>query len=128
MSESRPNRRRNRGEDRTGQATPWAARMFLDDVRPGARFVVVSEPLDYHPRREYQPGEAFLSDLYWNDFETRVVRYVNTGERVLFFPAKDAAVREGRRYALAGVTETDLRIAGLVRVRFRPVDGRSPDG
>ena len=104
------------------QSEPASARMFFGDYRPGARFTVVSEPLDYKPEIEYPPGESFLQGLFWNDYGTRVIEYDNTRERVLFFPAKEADVRRGDRYALGEVLGFKDRLQGLVRVAFEPVE------
>lgn len=104
------------------QTDPATARMFFGDYRPGARFTVVSRPLNYKPEIEYPEGEDFLQGLFWNDYGTRIVEYDNTRERVLFFPAKEADVRRGDRYVLGEVLGFEDRLRGLVRVAFDPVE------
>lgn len=99
----------------------FRARVYVEDFRPGARFEVVSGPIDYKPQFAIQEGESFLIDQYWAGFGTRIAEYGNTNERVLFFPRTDAPVREDRRYRFAGVTSTDQLAPGVVAVRVEPV-------
>lgn len=109
------------GDTRPEGATS-RARMYAGDFYQGARFRVVSDPLAYRPETPVQEGEAFLADLYWNDHETRIVRYANTGERVLFFPALDAGVETGDRYRTGRIRSTRELAEGIVTVGFGPAD------
>lgn len=107
--------------DAPGSDGGTLARIHLNDFRPGARFRVVSGPLDYTPRFEIQEGEGFLVDQYWAGFGTRVLRYANTNGRVLFFPREDATVRRNRTYAFGDVRDADQLAPGVVAVRVNPV-------
>lgn len=99
------------------------ARIYASDYYPDARFRVVSKPLDYEPDVPVQEGEAFLEDLYWRGYETRIARYENTRERVLFFPPAAAAVERGRTYRTGEIRSTEELAGGIVTVGFRPVAG-----
>lgn len=110
-------------EDAEQGETETTARMYASDFYPDARFRVVSESLRYKPETPVQEGEAFLSDLYWNGYGTRIVAYSNTDERVLFFPPVDAEVRFGNAYRTGDIRSTDELPEGIVTMGFRPVDG-----
>ena len=99
------------------------ARIYADDYHRNARFRVVSKPLDYVPEVQVQEGEAFLADLYWRGYETRIARYGNTRERVLFFPPTDAGVEQGRAYRTGEIRSTAELAEGIVTIGFRPADG-----
>lgn len=104
-----------------------SARMYASDFYPEARFRVVSDPLRYEPETPVQEGEAFIGTLYWSDHETRIVRYANTDERVLFFPPLDAEVGTGERYRTGRIRSTEELARGIVTVGFDRVgaDGAS---
>ncbi|UPV73713.1 hypothetical protein M0R89_14345 [Halorussus limi] len=101
------------------------ARMHATDVRAGAAFRVVSEPLAFYPAVEFQEGESFLADFFWNDYETRIARYAGTNEFVLFYPPKAAEVESGDRFVLGEVVGKVRMDLGLVRVTFRPAGDQS---
>ena len=112
----------------TTQNSEYRARIYASDLRPGALFRVVSGPIDYKPEVPVQEGEAFLEGLYWNDYGTRIIRYQNTGERVLFFPALDAPIDRGAPYRMGNVRSTDQLAEGIVGVGFGPVASRDGTG
>jgi hypothetical protein len=109
-----------------GDAASFTARLYANDFHPNARVRVVSKPLEYVPTTEVQSGEAFISDMYWRGYETRVLRYANTGERVLFFPPTDAPVREGRAYRTGRIRSTEELDPGIVAVGLESVSDGSP--
>lgn len=103
------------------RSTAGRAKLYGNNVYPEARFRVVSDDLDYKPDVEVQEGEAFLGALYWNGYGTRIIRYANTGERVLFFPA--TTVEKGRAYQISRIRSTNELPEQIVTVTFRPVKG-----
>lgn len=107
------------GESETGDEL--RARIYADDFYREARFQVVSDDLDYEPAVSLQEGEAFIEELYWNGYETRIIEYGNTRERVLFFPAEAAGVERGRPYRTGRIRSTEELAEGIVGVRFEPV-------
>lgn len=109
--------------DQSDDATDRTARMYASDFYPDARFRVVSDSLDYRPETEMQAGEAFIAGLYWNDYDTRILAYENTGERALFFPPVDPGVERGAAYRTGEIRSTDEIPEGLVTVGFEPVEG-----
>lgn len=98
------------------------ARMYVHDFYPGARFRVVSDALEYKPAVEVQEGEAFLEAQYWSDYGTRIVRYENTGERVLFFPPLNAGVEKGDVYHLGEIRSTETLAEGVLAVGIDRVE------
>lgn len=94
------------------------ARVYAHDFYPGAEFQVVSDAIDYKPETPVQEGEAFLADLYWSDYETRIVRYENTNERVLFFAPESADVERGQTYQTGEIQSTHELADGVVGVTF----------
>ena len=94
------------------------ARVYTHDFYPDAAFQVVSEPLPYRPETPVQEGEAFLADFYWDSYETRIVRYENTNERVLFFAPESASVERGQTYQMGTIQSTDELADGVVGVTF----------
>ncbi|MGQ3414196.1 hypothetical protein [Natrinema versiforme] len=104
-------RARNEREDR--------ARLYGSDWHPDARFRVVSRPLEYKPSVSVQEGESFLADLYWSGYETRVIRYENTRERVLFFPPAEADVDRNATYRTGAIRSTDELAEGVVTIEFQ---------
>lgn len=102
----------------------YRARIYRTDFYPGARFRVVSDTLDYRPNVQTPAGESFIADLYWNGYDTRIVRYGNTGERVLFFPPHEADVDRGDAYRFGQVRSTDELASGIVAVGV----GQASDG
>lgn len=102
----------------TAQQDESLARVYAHDFYPSATFRVVSGPLDYTPETPVQEGEAFLADLYWNGYETRIVRYENTNERVLFFAPESAGVERGQIHRMGEIQSTDELADGVVGVTF----------
>ncbi|WP_232686897.1 hypothetical protein [Halobacterium zhouii] len=102
----------------TEQEADALARIYASDFHPDARFEVVSNPLDYTPETPIQEGEAFLVDRYWRGYETRVIRYGNTNERVLFFVPESADVEPGQTYETGEIRSTDELAEGIVGVTF----------
>ena len=94
------------------------ARVYAHDFYPGAQFRVVSEPLPYKPETPVQEGEAFLAEFYWDSYETRVVRYENTNERVLFFVPESADIERGQTHQTGEIRSTDELADGVVGVTF----------
>ena len=90
------------------------ALMFNDEYRPGAAFRVVSPVIEETP-----DVEAVQEQNVFGDTNTRVIEYLNTGERVLFFPVESAMVEQGRIYEFS---PDDLSVfqgeEGLVSVGF----------
>lgn len=93
--------------------------MYGSDWHPNARFRVVSQSLEYKPAVSVQEGESFLADLYWSGYETRVIRYENARERVLFFPPAEADVDRDTTYRTGAIRSTDELAEGIVTVAFR---------
>lgn len=60
--------------------------MYVGQARPGARFVISSPVLDWNPDIEE------IQDNVWSEYNTRVIRYLNTDEQVLFWQAHEAEV------------------------------------
>lgn len=72
------------------------ALMFHDEYRPGARFRVVSPVVEERP-----DVEVVQNQDVWASARTRIVEYLNTGERVSFFPIEQADVEQGQVYELS---------------------------
>lgn len=95
------------------------ARVYPSSYYPGARFRVVSDPIDFEPHVDTQSGERFIADLFWNGYETRVLRYDNTGEYALVFPPADADISIGTAYVMGSVRKTIDRAGGLLAASVR---------
>lgn len=109
-------------EETTQRDGEYRARIYETDFRSGARFWVVSKPLDYKPHVPVQEGEAFLEDLYWNGYDTRIIHYEGTNRRVLFFPALDVPIERDAPYRMGRVRSADQLADGIVSVGFGPVE------
>ncbi|ELY97921.1 hypothetical protein [Natrialba asiatica] len=96
----------------------FQARLYGNDFYPAARFRVVSSSLEYKPAVSVQEGETFLGDLYWSDYDTRLIRYENTQERVLFFPPFEADLDQETTYRTDRIQSTDELADGIVRIGF----------
>ncbi|QLH80223.1 twin-arginine translocation signal domain-containing protein [Halosimplex pelagicum] len=95
------------------------ALMFAEEFRGGAQFRVTSPVIEQQPEVEgVEDGDI------WSDYNTRVVEYVNAEEDVLFFPAHDAEITEGRVYELHDNftwLSDDAGDQGVVDVKFTEV-------
>lgn len=60
--------------------------LFQANFKPDAKFVITSDVIRYVPQVEE------VTDNIWSDYDTRVIRYLNTGEHVLMFVAHEADV------------------------------------
>ncbi|UPV75823.1 hypothetical protein M0R89_07115 [Halorussus limi] len=93
----------------------FEALIFAGSFHPGARFEVTSDVLNYTP---VVPEGART----FGDYNSRVIKYLNTDERVLFFPSNDAEVRKGAVYEMSESLEpVNQRNAPVWRVTFGPV-------
>lgn len=88
--------------------------MFSDEYRPGARFRVVS------PVIEESPDVGAIQDQdVWSEADTRVIEYLNTGERVSFFPIEQADVQRGTVYEFSpGTLSLFDRDEGIVSCEY----------
>ena len=107
------------GGDGGSVAEGGKALMFNDEFRPGAQFRVVS------PVVEQQPDVSGVNqgDI-WSDYNTRIIEFVNTNERVTLFPAHDAEIEQGQTYTLQdnfSLFADDTNDEGIVSVSFEPV-------
>ena len=103
--------------------TGMRAMMYLDQVYPLARFRVISPSLDWTPAFESLP-ENVPRPINEN-YQTRMIQYRNTNERVLFFPRADVQIDRSTTYALTNARgfaadDTDESIGRVVQVRFSP--------
>jgi len=101
------------------EAGSGKALMFADEFRGGAQFRVTSPVIEHQPE-----VEGVEDGSVWSDYNTRVVEYVNTQEDVLFFPAEDAEITEGRVYELHDNftwLSDDAGDQGVVDVKFTDV-------
>lgn len=99
------------------------AMMYLDQVYPLARFQVISPSLDWTPPFESLPDG--VQRPVGENYDTRLIRYQNTNERVLFFPRTDVQIDRSETYALTNARgfaddDTDEQIENVVQVRFSP--------
>lgn len=97
----------------------YKALMYNWDFRPRARFRVVSDVLRYNPREE-----GVTEGSYWSEYNTRLIKYENTNEQVLFFPAHDAEVQKGQLYSLGrefSLFADDVDDSGVMSASFSPV-------
>ncbi|WP_227355214.1 twin-arginine translocation signal domain-containing protein [Haladaptatus salinisoli] len=60
--------------------------IFQNSFRPGARFVFTSGVV------EWVPNVPEVQDNVWTNYQTRMIRYLNTNEQVPFFVARDANI------------------------------------
>lgn len=68
------------------EAESISAAMFSTAFRPGGRFIITSPVVDWTPDVQQNIAGQF------ENFNTRVIQYVDTNEQVLFFQAQDAEV------------------------------------
>lgn len=73
--------------------------MFNDEFRPGARFRVVSGIIEEQPT-----VEGIEEQDVWSEANTRIIEYLNTGERVSLFPIEQADIERGQTYELSSQT------------------------
>ncbi|ADB61973.1 hypothetical protein Htur_3108 [Haloterrigena turkmenica DSM 5511] len=65
---------------------PWKALIFQNNFHPEARFTFVSGVI------EWNPNYGGIDDSWFTDYNTRMIRWLNTGEHVQLFVANDAEV------------------------------------
>lgn len=75
------------GEDGLGDEFQKAL-MYVGQARPGSRFVITSPVIDWTPQIEE------IRDNIWSNYNTRVARYLNTDEQVMFWVAQEAELPE----------------------------------
>ncbi|MFH5801092.1 hypothetical protein [Haladaptatus sp. CMAA 1911] len=102
----------------TNESPVLRARIYVFDYYPDATFQVASKPLAYKPTVRVQEGESFLSEMYWSKYETRIIRYENTNERVLCFPRKGDMIEAGKRYQMMRMKKTKELAKGIVSIEF----------
>lgn len=66
----------------------WKGLMFINEFNPRARFSFVS------PVVEWVPNYGDVRDSFFSDYNTRMIRYENTGETMRLFVAEDAEIGE----------------------------------
>ena len=101
----------------------FEALIFAGSFHPGARFEVTSDVLNYTPVVP-QGARTF------GEYNSRVIKYLNTNERALFFPANDAEVRKGAVYELSqSIRPVNQRGTPVWQVTFGPAsDGETTTG
>jgi hypothetical protein len=103
-----------RGDAARQQYPVGKALMFHDEFRPGARFRVVSPVVAQRP-----DVEAVQNQDVWASANTRIIEYLNTGERVSLFPIEQADVEQGQVYELSSRTLALFdREAGIVSCEY----------
>ena len=60
--------------------------LFQEDFRPGSEFVITSPVLDWTPPVPVDLGTPF------EGYNTRMIRYLGTGDNTVFFPSQDARI------------------------------------
>jgi hypothetical protein len=73
-------------EDEPGEG--WKALIFANNFQPQARFAIVSGVVTWTPNY----GE--IQDNWFSSYNTRMIRWQNTGEKVPLFVAQDAGIGE----------------------------------
>ncbi|USZ69583.1 twin-arginine translocation signal domain-containing protein [Halorussus salilacus] len=66
----------------------WKALIFVDNFHPQARFTFVSDVV------EWTPNYGDVNDSWFSDYNTRMIRWLNTDETVPLFVAEDAEIGE----------------------------------
>jgi hypothetical protein len=66
----------------------WKALVFIDNFHPNARFAFVSGVV------EWSPNYGDVRDSFFSDYNTQMIRWLNTDEVVPLFVAEDANVGE----------------------------------
>ncbi|WP_218836317.1 twin-arginine translocation signal domain-containing protein [Halorarum salinum] len=64
----------------------WQGLIFANDFQPNARFTFVSGVV------EWTPNYGDVQDSFFADYNTRMIRWLNTGENDTLFVAEDANV------------------------------------
>lgn len=64
----------------------WKALIFTNNFKPQAQFAIVSGVI------EWTPNYGEIQDNYFSDYNTRMIRWQNTGEVDQLFVAQDANV------------------------------------
>lgn len=64
------------------------ALLNVGQARPGRNFIITAPVLDWSPDVEE------IEDNVWSDYNTRVIRYLNSDEQVLFWVAQEAELPE----------------------------------
>ncbi|WP_136716316.1 hypothetical protein [Halorientalis salina] len=64
------------------------ALMFADQFNPNSKFVISS------PVLQWNPNVQEVREAAWSEYNTRMIRYLNTGQRATFFQAEAAEVPE----------------------------------
>ncbi|QRV14497.1 hypothetical protein [Haloterrigena salifodinae] len=64
----------------------WEALIFQNDFHPEARFAIVSDTLDW------SPNYGGIDDSWFTGYNTRTIRWLNTGEHVQLFVADEADI------------------------------------
>jgi len=82
-----PGVRAQEGDDQREDYS-WQALTYTWNYYPKARFAIVS------PVVEWVPGPADVRDSIYADYNTRMIRWLNTGETVPLFVAHDANLGE----------------------------------
>ena len=62
--------------------------IFTNAFHPAARFTFTSGVVDWNP------NVPEVSDNFWTNYQTRMIRWLNTNEHVPFFVAQDANIGE----------------------------------
>ncbi|WP_121820862.1 twin-arginine translocation signal domain-containing protein [Halostella salina] len=62
----------------------WKALIQESNFHPNARFAIVSDVVDW------TPNYGDIQDSFFSDYNTRMIRWQNTGEVVPFWPANEA--------------------------------------
>lgn len=111
------------GQDESPQS--MRALMYLDQVYPLSRFQVVSPSLEWTPEFENLP-EGVQTPVGEN-YDTRIAKYRNTDERVLFFPRSDAEIDRSVTYGLTNIRgfktgDPEETLGRIVQVRFSPAE------
>lgn len=65
---------------------PWKALIFQNDFHPNARFTIISKIIDWNP------NYAGIDDSWFSNYNTRMIRWLNTGEHAQLFVANNAEV------------------------------------
>ena len=110
--------------DSVDQDVVGKAFMFNDEYRPGAQFRVVSGVVDATP-----DVEGIQDQDVWEGANTRIIEYLNTGERVSLFPIRQADIEQGQVYELSTRTMGLFdREEGIVSIEYELPDEQEPPG
>lgn len=64
----------------------WEALIFQNNFHPEARFAIVSDTIDW------SPNYGGIDDSWFTGYNTRMIRWLNTGEHVQLFVADEADI------------------------------------